>query len=119
MQNPAFWARLGLLWCAFIFIACWCASAKAATPEDPGAGVVRGGFATVAVTAAPAGWATAPPGSRDRTLFAVANSRSSHAAPVASGDITAHAIPALNGFGLFVLATLLGVAALWLWRRRQ
>lgn len=31
----------------------------------------------------------------------------------------AHAIPTLDGFGLFVLATLLGLAVLWFWRRRQ
>lgn len=67
MQNPAYWARLGLLWCLFIFAACWCASAKAA----------------------------------------------------AANGAAAHTIPTLDGFGLFVLAALLGVAALWFWRRRQ
>lgn len=67
MQNPSFWARLGLLWCVFIFAACWCAGANAAT----------------------------------------------------SAGVIAHAIPTLDGFGLLVLATLLGVAVLWLWSRRQ
>ena len=30
-----------------------------------------------------------------------------------------HAVPTLDGLGLFTLATLLGIAALWLWRHRQ
>ncbi len=32
---------------------------------------------------------------------------------------TAHAVPTLDGFGLLIMATLLGLAALWYWRRRQ
>ncbi|MBK8740437.1 MAG: IPTL-CTERM sorting domain-containing protein [Betaproteobacteria bacterium] len=65
MQNPSFWARLGLLWCLFVFAACWCASATADV-----AGV-------------------------------------------------APAVPTLDGFGLLIMATLLGLAALWYWRRRE
>lgn len=64
MQNPSFWARLGLLWCLFVFAACWCASAQA-------------------------------------------------------GAVVAHPVPALDGFGLLIMATLLGLAALWYWRRRE
>ena len=41
-------------------------------------------------------------------------------AQVQIGDnILAHPIPTLDGSGLLVVAGLLGVAALWLWRRQQ
>jgi len=51
--------------------------------------------------------------------FAVAASGCASANAATANGAIAHAIPTLDGFGLFVLAALLGVAVLWLWRRRQ
>lgn len=107
MQNPVFWARLGWLCCLFIFAACWSASAKAAPSYFSGSPA----DGSVAVLAAPS--------SSVPTTLAVANSQTNTAQAVAPNGTVAHAIPVLDGFGLFVLAALLGVAALWLWRRRQ
>ena len=107
MQNPAFWARLGLLWCAFVFAACWCASAKGATPVFANSQIVQ--TSTVNGTLAYAG----------STSIVVTNSLSVQPRPVAANDSIVHAIPTLDGFGLFILAALLGVAAFWMWRRRQ
>ena len=106
MQNPAFWGRLGLLWCLFIFATCWCASTKAASPHFSG---LPAGH-PVALVAAPS--AAVP------TTVAVTNSQTRATRETTAGDIV-HAIPTLDGFGLFLLAALLGLAALWVWRRRQ
>jgi hypothetical protein len=52
-------------------------------------------------------------------LFIFAACWCASATAAAANGTAAHAIPTLNGFGLFVLAALLGLAALWLWRRRE
>jgi IPTL-CTERM motif len=107
MQNPAFSARLGLLWCLFIFATCWCASTKAASPDFPGS---------------PANHPAAVVADQVRaktTTITVANSQANSTHAVAANGAEVHAIPTLDGFGLFVLAASLGLAVLWLWRRRQ
>ncbi len=106
MQNPAFWGRFGLLWLLFIFNACWCASSNAADAKsDRGSGA----RSVVAVTSVAETSATA---------LTVANSRSksTRVAPAAASE--PHAMPALNGFSLLILAASLGLAALWIWRKR-
>jgi hypothetical protein len=107
MQNPTFWARLGLLWCLFIFAACWCASAKAAASNFAGTPAAD----SVAALAAPPNIVT--------TTIAVANSQTNATQVVAANGVVAHAIPTLDGFGLFVLAVLLGLAVLWFRHRRE
>lgn len=110
MQNPAFWARVGLLWCVFVFAACWCASAPYAAPTAAG---------TAEATAATAGTAragTAAPASR--THLGVANSQSPARTAVRASD-EPQALPLLNGASLLLLAALLGFGALWVWRRRN
>ena len=52
------------------------------------------------------------------TSIQVANSTASMSVQSADG-VVVHPIPALDGFGLLVMAALLGVAALWIWRRQQ
>jgi hypothetical protein len=107
MQNPAFWARLGLLWCLFIFAACWCAGAKASPPGFSGIPAMDSRAILVA------------PADPVRTTIAVTNSPDNSMRAVTTNGAIVHPIPTLDGFGLFILAGLLGVAALWLWRRRE
>ena len=108
MRNPAFWGRVGALWCLFVFSAFWSAGAGAAVARsDQGAS----GRSVVAVTSAAA---------TTSTTISVANSRSksSHSASAAAAN-EPHAMPTLNGFSLLILAMSLGLAALWIWRKRQ
>jgi IPTL-CTERM motif len=105
MQNPAFWARLGLLWCLFIFATCWCASTKAATSNLSGSAADQ----SIAVLAEPLDSVT--------TTLAVSNSQAGATHARAANGLVAYAIPTLDGFGLFLLAGLFGLAALWLRRR--
>ena len=91
----------------FVFAACWCASAKADSPLSSLSPVEQ----SVALPAA-------PPNPLPAT-FVVANSQSGARLATAVEGAVVHAIPALDGFGLLVLAALLGLAVLWLWRRRQ
>ena len=51
------------------------------------------------------------------TAIAVENSGSSTAQVI--DGVVVHPIPTLDGFGLLVVALLLGAAALWIWRRQQ
>ncbi len=110
MGNPAFWGRLGLAWCLFIFGACWCASDAIGRVADAPAGVdaaeTRSKTSSVQVPR------VAPRLAVDNRT-AAATSRADPATPAV------RSIPTLNGFGLFIVATLLGVGALWMWRRRQ
>jgi hypothetical protein len=107
MRNPAFWARSGLLWCLFILATGWCAGANALTPAISGPATKHEAMASAAqpVTAT--------------TTLSVANSQANIVSAVGKDGAIVHAIPTLDGFGLFIVAGLLGVAALWLWRRRQ
>lgn len=104
MRNPAFWARSGLLWCLFILAAGWYTGANA-LPTDP-----SGPATNHEATASAAQPVTVT------TTLSVANS---HVSALGKDGALVHAIPTLDGFGLFIVAALLGVAALWLWRRRQ
>lgn len=56
-------------------------------------------------------------GPASATAIAVSNSQSSTAQVI--DGVTVHAIPTLDGFGLLIVALLLGAAALWIWRRQQ
>jgi hypothetical protein len=108
MQNPAFWARLGLLWCIFIFAACWCAGAVlAASTNDSAPGH--------AVAAEPPA-APKPPATNSR--LKVANSQAANGAPAVDGN-QPRALPTLNGMSLLLLAGCLAFGAFWVWRRRQ
>jgi hypothetical protein len=107
MRNPAFWARSGLLCCLFTFAAVWCAGANALTPAFSSPATNHEAIASAAQPAAVT------------TTLSVANSQAKAASAVGKDGAVVHAIPTLDGFGLFIVAALLGVAALWLWRRRQ
>ncbi len=52
------------------------------------------------------------------THLSIANSSASTQVQAADG-IVAHPIPTLDGFGLLIVVALLGIAALWIWRRQQ
>ena len=104
MQNPAFWARIGFLWCLLVFGACWCASSNAATMQSP---------------ALPLPALDAPQAGRTAIGVDDTQAKAASRSTVAAGGVAAHAIPALDGLGLFTLVTLLAIAALWLWRGRQ
>jgi hypothetical protein len=96
-----------LLWCVFVFAACWCASAAAGPPSFPGSTVDQ-----------PVASSAAPPRAIP-TILATANSQSASSDAMGGNRVAVHAIPTLDGFGLFILAALLGLAVFWLWRRRQ
>ena len=110
MGNPAFWGRLGLVWCLLVFGACSCANDAV-------------GQTTAATTPADAAQARSKAAradaSRASTRLTVSNSAAPEPSRTKSGETVVHAMPTLDGSGLFVLATLLGVCALWMWRRRQ
>ena len=60
------------------------------------------------------GKTTAP--AADLPVFQITNTQSMSIALSDQGQV--HAIPTLDGFGLFVTAIVLGAAALWIWRRQ-
>ena len=112
MRNPALWAKTGVLFCLAMCTFCWCATgAMAAGPIVPAQPV-----GTTEQAAASSGNAGAIDEVDTRISVRNSGARDTVDAP---GHGVVHAIPTLNGFGLLVLASLLGVAALWMWRRRQ
>lgn len=108
MRNPAFWWRVGVLRCVFVISVMWSAGSDAAATRSDQAPPGRSVVAVTSVAAA----AT--------TTIIVSNSRSKSSQPETTAATNApHAMPTLNGFSLLVLALSLGIAALWIWRRRQ
>ena len=108
MRNPAFWGRVGVLRCVFVVSVMWSAGSAAAAAKSDHATPGRSVVAVTSVAAA----AT--------TTIIVSNSRSKSTQPETTAATHApHAMPTLNGFSLLVLAMSLGIAALWIWRRRQ
>ena len=105
MRNPAFWGRVGILGCLF-FVSVLSSAGAAAKSDQRTPGQSVAAVASVAATT--------------NTTIIVSNSRSKSTQPETAAAANApHAMPTLNGFSLLVLAMSLGVAALWIWRRRQ
>ena len=107
MQNPTVRTRSGLLWNLISLVAGWCA---ATTATATAISANSAGDSFVVVAAQP---------SAQLTSIGVANSQSAAPYTATIEGAVVHAIPTLDGFGLFVLAALLGLAVLWLWRRRE
>lgn len=112
MRNPALWARIGGFCFLTMGTGCW-STTSATAAEPPG---VQQGVGTSAQAAASVTIERAT--RKVDTRVSVGNSSASPGID-SPADGVAHAIPTLDGSGLLVLASLLGVAALWMWRRRQ
>ena len=108
MDNPVTRGCAAILWCVLALGAVGCASASGGDLPPPVVSVARSAQHGVAPSAPPF-----------RTTIAVGNSQSSPRILRTADGTLAHAVPALDGLGLLLLASLLGVAALWMWRGRQ